>query len=93
MWCGERSTLSFVRNCEAHRNRLCTWSCARRLSPSAAAKRKLAEANAQIAELKVSVDGLEKERDFYFGKLRDIEILLQSCVPNHVAPCWAVLRR
>ncbi|KAI8388338.1 calponin homology domain-containing protein [Radiomyces spectabilis] len=34
--------------------------------------------NKQIAELKVNVDGLEKERDFYFGKLRDIEIIVQE---------------
>ncbi|KAF9625986.1 hypothetical protein IFM89_028372 [Coptis chinensis] len=32
----------------------------------------------QIADLKLSVDHLEKERDFYFAKLRDIEILCQS---------------
>ncbi|XP_042488658.1 microtubule-associated protein RP/EB family member 1C-like [Macadamia integrifolia] len=32
----------------------------------------------QITELKLSVDTLEKERDFYFSKLRDIEILCQS---------------
>ncbi|KAL6134756.1 hypothetical protein ACLB2K_066984 [Fragaria x ananassa] len=27
----------------------------------------------EITDLKLSVDLLEKERDFYFGKLRDIE--------------------
>ena len=34
--------------------------------------------NEEIEELKMNVDGLEKERNFYFGKLREIEILVQT---------------
>ncbi|XP_029281652.1 microtubule-associated protein RP/EB family member 3-like [Cottoperca gobio] len=38
----------------------------------------LLELNQQLLDLKLTVDGLEKERDFYFGKLRDIELLCQD---------------
>ncbi|KAF4079490.1 hypothetical protein AMELA_G00178570 [Ameiurus melas] len=38
----------------------------------------LMELNQQLMDLKVTVDGLEKERDFYFGKLRDIELICQE---------------
>jgi RP/EB family microtubule-associated protein len=31
-----------------------------------------------LLDLKLTVDGLEKERDFYFGKLRDIEVMCQE---------------
>jgi RP/EB family microtubule-associated protein len=31
-------------------------------------------------QLKEAIGGLEKERDFYFSKLRDIELLLQTAV-------------
>ncbi|NXU48208.1 MARE3 protein, partial [Turnix velox] len=31
-----------------------------------------------LMELKLTVDGLEKERDFYFSKLRDIELICQE---------------
>lgn len=39
---------------------------------------KIEELNNQLLELKVSLEGLEKERDFYFGKLRDIEVMCQE---------------
>ena len=38
----------------------------------------------RCADLQITVDGLERERDFYFGKLRDIEILLQTVVEDEV---------
>src|SRR5690606_30431359 len=31
----------------------------------------------EVATLKETVSGLERERDFYFSKLRDIELLIQ----------------
>ncbi|ROL47232.1 Microtubule-associated protein RP/EB family member 3 [Anabarilius grahami] len=36
------------------------------------------ELNQQLLDLKLTVNGLEKERDFYFSKLRDIELVCQE---------------
>ncbi|GBP07900.1 hypothetical protein EVAR_78062_1 [Eumeta japonica] len=44
------------------------------------------ELNHQVNELKATVDGLEKERDFYFGKLRDIEVICQEMEEQQNAP-------
>jgi len=32
----------------------------------------------QLMDMRLNLEGLEKERDFYFSKLRDIEILCQE---------------
>ncbi|KAJ6802504.1 microtubule-associated protein RP/EB family member 1C-like [Iris pallida] len=44
----------------------------------------------KITELKLFVDSLEKERDFYFAKLRDIEILCQNPEIEHLSIVGAI---
>ncbi|KAK7085206.1 Microtubule-associated protein RP/EB member 2, partial [Halocaridina rubra] len=36
------------------------------------------ELSSQLMEMRLTVNGLEKERDFYFGKLRENEVLCQD---------------
>ena len=44
----------------------------------AQAQAQIEDLNNQMMEMKLTVEGLEKERDFYFGKLRDIEVGRQT---------------
>ncbi|KAJ7549504.1 hypothetical protein O6H91_07G056600 [Diphasiastrum complanatum] len=48
--------------------------------------------NEQVADLKLLCESMEDERDFYFSKLRDIEILCQSCESNDRPVVMAVQR-
>ncbi|XP_030637685.1 microtubule-associated protein RP/EB family member 3b [Chanos chanos] len=48
------------------------------LSRNGGSDAEIMELNQQLMDLKLTVDGLEKERDFYFGKLRDIELICQE---------------
>ncbi|KAJ3319153.1 hypothetical protein HDV06_006656 [Boothiomyces sp. JEL0866] len=38
----------------------------------------------QVNELKITVDQVEKEREFYFGKLREIEVYIQSRIEGGI---------
>jgi len=43
-----------------------------------AANHKMEEIEGKMTEMKLTVDSLERERDFYYGKLREIEVLCQN---------------
>merc|ERR1719474_268792 len=45
---------------------------------TAAARAKIEDLTQQAVEMKLTIEGLEKERDFYFGKLRDVEMIVQD---------------
>ena len=55
------------------------------------------ELNAIILEKNLTIEGLEKERDFYFGKLRNIEVMaLEQESPTEVIPgefCQKILEK
>jgi len=44
----------------------------------AGAQAQIDDLTTQVMEMKLTVEGLEKERDFYFGKLRDVEVICQE---------------
>ena len=57
-----------------------------------ASSAKVKELEGELAELKLTSDTLEKERDFYFGKLRDIEVLLQHYQEQNIPTVDMVLK-
>merc|ERR1719278_1849232 len=50
----------------------------RRNGLGAGAQAQIEDLTTQVLEMKLTVEGLEKERDFYFGKLRDVEVMCQE---------------
>jgi len=50
------------------------------------------ELNSKLDKLKQTIEGLEKERNFYFGKLRSIEVLCQQDETKDVETKAAVLK-
>lgn len=56
-------------------------------APSAASAAQISQLNAQVLEMQAQCEGLEKERDFYFAKLRSIELIVGDRINlEHIDP-------
>ncbi|BCS22482.1 microtubule-binding protein BIM1 [Aspergillus puulaauensis] len=64
----------------ARRGTTPTVGRARPAAAGGASSAGVAALQAELTSTKDAIGGLEKERDFYFAKLRDIELLLQNAV-------------
>ncbi|GAB0097038.1 Microtubule-associated protein RP/EB family member 1 [Sergentomyia squamirostris] len=53
---------------------------------AAVTNQQMEELSNQIMDMRINLEGLEKERDFYFAKLRDIEILCQDADDTEPQP-------
>ncbi|EDW77035.2 uncharacterized protein Dwil_GK22141, isoform E [Drosophila willistoni] len=53
---------------------------------NAASNQQIEELSNQVMDMRLNLEGLEKERDFYFSKLRDIEILCQEADDGETHP-------
>lgn len=56
-----------------------------RPAPGMSPSKDFAELTNQLSDWKLRADGLEKEKDFYWSKLRDIELLCQTPTINEMA--------
>jgi microtubule-associated protein, RP/EB family len=52
----------------------------------AVSNQQVEELTNQVMDMRLNLEGLEKERDFYFSKLRDIEILCQEAEDADATP-------
>lgn len=55
-----------------------TRTLASKTSANNASNQAIDDLSNQLMDMRLNLEGLEKERDFYFSKLRDIEILCQE---------------
>lgn len=53
-------------------------SLASKTASNNVSNQQIEELSNQLMDMRLNLEGLEKERDFYFSKLRDIEILCQE---------------